>query len=354
MSKRGAPLLAMVVLVVACGASDAKKLVAHAPTAATATACAESAQALCTRAQTCSPMLVPAYFGSFALCASEVAAACEATYSGPGSGDAPSCATAAAVVACEDLAQPTPFITATGLVKLCPVMPGAFAEGASCLEDGDCASGACNRIADCSQQPCVYGCGRCLGPPATEGQSCDPPVRCAPGLVCGFLSPRAPVAAQARVCTRAARLGQACSETEPCAGGAFMTACVPTSKATGPSESVCVDRDRPEIGGAGAPCSSGTSCALAEGLSCGPEHSCAPLVLAGVGSACTDAPFGFSTAPTCDATGRCANGTCVPIGHLGDPCFFSTSFATCGFGLSCDSETSRCVMRQTLSRSCEE
>ena len=353
MTLRRAPLLAIGVLVVACQASDAKQLVAHAPTTATAASCAESAQALCARAQTCSPLLVEAYFGSFGLCATEVAAACEAMYSGPGSSPAPaSCA--AAAVACEDLAQPTPFITAAGLMRVCPMTPGAFAEGASCLEDGDCVSGACNRFADCSRQPCQYPCGRCLGAPATEGQSCDVPVRCGPGLLCGSPFPPPTVGMQRRVCVRARHLGEACSETAQCASENYIAACAPNSSATGTSDTVCVERDRPEIGGAGAPCPSGKGCALAKGLACGSDHTCAALALVGVGSACTDAPFGFSPAPTCDATSRCADGVCVPLGHLGDPCFFSTSFATCGFSLSCDSVTSRCVMRQTQSQSCNE
>jgi hypothetical protein len=273
--------MAMVaMLATGCGSAvvtgnDPPTLAVHEASTSAQDACASSGAAICARAEECSPFWFGQFYTSVATCRAVFTAACADRYVGTGA--APSIADCSAKIAsltCEELLDPVVVTTLDPAVMIasCPVTPGAFALGASCLRDGDCSTGHCAAGKG-------DACGTCDTPPA----------------------PRA-----------LRQLGEECTDSYGCAS---LT---------------CAGGQCVESAKLGEPCGEARACDLLAGLTCGSDSRCRPFGVAPVGHPCSE---GYcETGSACDLTTNADDWTCKPrpTAGVGEPCT-----AGCATELAC-------------------
>lgn len=273
-------------LLVACGATVAELHAREASSAALA-ACRTSAEILCKRVGECAPDYVRFFFATDTSCLEEVTLGCLARYEGPGASDAPAPCNAAANAPCSVLADPERGVwngPVDALLSFCEVSPGRFENLASCLRDGDCASGWCEVDHEGG------ACDRC-GLTAGEGEACNPRARCRAGLRCGH-------------------------------------------------DDRCERIPDEPLGKLGDPCKD-RGCDLTHRYACGKDDdTCGEVEIASPGEPCT--VIGGSPRPGdryCDAHGWCGDaGVCEPRATLGEPC---GSTSACHWTLECVDGTCR-------------
>jgi len=283
-STAGILALAVATLAAAgCGSvvsgDDPPTLAVHEASTAARDACASSGAAICTRARECSPFWFGQLYTSLETCSAVFTAKCLDRYIGEGA--APSiadCSEKIGSLTCQELLDPVVVTTLdpSVLIDACPVTPGAFALGASCLRDGDCSTGHCaTSKAD--------ACGTCDEPPA----------------------PRA-----------LRKIGEECTDSYGCAS---LTC----------AAGQCVENAK-----LGEPCSEARSCDLLAGLTCGSDSRCRPFGVAPVGHPCSE---GYcETGSACDLTTNANDWTCKPrpTAGVGEPCT-----AGCASELTCTDGT---------------
>jgi hypothetical protein len=182
------------------------------------------------------------------------------------------------------------------------------ADGAVCLEDGDCesvfcddASGTCAPcVADADCEPYACQNGSCLTSCVDEAD-CDSVNWC-----------------EGDVCVPDKTLGEPCGGFVECSSGS----CV---------DGVCCDA--PCLGGCESCTMTGACVSHAQGDSGDP--SCTPLVCNGVGGDC---PATCSADSDCVAGNYCNAGSCLPVGVLGALCSTPNACATgnCADGRCCN------------------
>ena len=240
---------------VVTGATDPATLTVHEASTSAQDACASSGAAICSRAQACSPFWFGQFYTSLATCSAVFTAKCLDRYVGAGA--APSvvdCSAKIGSLTCEELLDPVVVTTLDPAVMIasCPVTPGAFALGASCLRDGDCSTGHCAAAKG-------GACGTCDVPPVARALR---------------------------------KIGEECTDSSECAS---LTC----------SGSQCVENAK-----LGEPCAAGRSCDLLGGLTCGSDSKCRPFGVARVGHRArraTARPARRATSPRTRTTGRASH-----------------------------------------------
>jgi hypothetical protein len=251
------------------------------PTAAQA--CADFANALCSRLEACTPFALQLAYGDVATCASRGALLCAPALAANGSQATPaqmeSCAQAVSAETCDeslDNAQPS----------ACNV-PGSLANGAACGSHAQCQSGYCKLAAGSL-------CGTCTDH-AAAGAQCTVDQDCQATLVCNSGS-----------CIGPAQSGAACSTTQPCLrsltciGGKCGTPLAP-----------------------GTACTAATDCDAAHGVYCNLQtKKCEQGQAAPTGQPCG---IVNGTLVGCSGGDSCANvqngqGTCHQPAADGAPC----------------------------------
>jgi hypothetical protein len=212
--------------------------------------CAEFAEALCARFDTCSVRLIESVYRDRPTCAARVAAGCvQSLEASDGAG------TPAGLRSCTGM---LPELECGALLgnrwpDACRVAPGIRQDGQPCGQDAQCASTRCMRAAETA-------CGSCASL-ATQEQACRANGDCSAGLVC----------AQDGVCRALGISAATCDELHPCA--------YPLTCASGQ----CVAAI-----GQGAQCAlSADRCDRYAGLSCGATSSvCEPWPAPAAGQTC--------------------------------------------------------------------
>jgi hypothetical protein len=267
-----------------CGGT--RTLSAHRASAAAIEACRVSAQALCARAAECSPEYVPFFFGDLDTCASLVGEDCARRYEGPGATDTPvDCTAEARAARCEILTEPeSAFLSPNrteGLLRVCPVSPGAFDDNACCLRDGDCVGGRC------SESKCERWAH--VGEPRDHGASCFP------SLTFDY---------DVGTCIAPAPDGTPCKHDYECGGTCNHGTCT----------AQLLDGDCDD---------EGPRCFYGRGFVCSKDKRCVKLVFVDVGATCTIiGPSLNGPLPLCrPASSYCADDhVCKPLPQEGERC----------------------------------
>jgi hypothetical protein len=200
---RNITCLALVALAAACGSSATSSPDAAGPGPDTKQVqpC-DRAVALCAKLEACAPFLLAAAYGDVTGCTDRLLKVCTAQSQSDGSGMTP-----ANILACEAaLATATCNDVFANNVSGC-VFHGTYADGATCGDSSQCASGFCS-----------HGgilCGVCTAKGAA-GAACPSGSNdeCQTGLVCS----------SGNVCVAPAAVGAACDDTTaPCLIGSFCT-----------------------------------------------------------------------------------------------------------------------------------
>ena len=286
----------------------------------------DHAAALCAKLGECAPFLLKAAYGDATTCADRLSQACTAQSVSSGSG-----MTEANILACEaGLATAQCKDVFANNVPAC-TFHGTLADGATCGDNSQCASGFCSH----STNLCGVCAGKgAAGAPCASGSNDE----CQTGLVCS----------SGKICAQPAVVGGACDDTtQPCLTGSFCTSaktCALTAEAGKACPgaylnigdgTLCFGKDSPtspqtstQIGTATA----GQPCGLAPSTG-SPPTLCAPgsvaactLVSGGIQlfgiptkGICT-APIqdGFTCTSTdiCQPGAQCIAGTCqIPSGR---------------------------------------
>jgi hypothetical protein len=294
-------LVALVTASAACGSStsvdNGQPEGGTTPTADQA--CTASAQAQCTKRDTCSTnhYLIARTYGDMATCVAHIHDNCVQALAAPSTGNSPAnvlaCANAYASISCVDyLDSNTDAYPAS-----CKVQVGTLAMGAACRFSAQCQSTFCS-IATGS------ACGTCAASPS-EGTPCNGPggvsscgghsLDCAGAVAddTGFT---------AGTCTPwVTTVGGACDKTHPCGEGLSCTPTNPTAtnrtcQTAGAAVGVA-------CGGASDP-----GCDGNQGFSCnGKTHTCQQIIVATAGTACGTADDGSFT--NCLGNGDCQGAT---------------------------------------------
>ena len=239
------------------GGSDAKTV---------ASGC-DHAVALCTKLGECAPFLLQAVYGDAAMCADRLTKACTDQSLSAGSG-----MTEANILACEAaLGAATCNDVFANNVPAC-TFHGTLADGATCGDNSQCASGFCSQGSNL--------CGVCAGK-GGAGAACASGSNdeCQTGLVCS----------SGKICAQPAAGGAACDDsTQPCLTGSFCTA-AKTCALTVPAGQDCP--------GAYFNFGDGTLCS-AKSSPASPQVS-TQIGTASVGEACGLAPGNGSPATLC-------------------------------------------------------
>jgi len=288
------------------GAGGSDAAIEMAPLTADA-ACDQYAQAFCGALQSCTPVLIPFYYGTLANCVDRAKLQCMTDQMSPGitrtPDDLATCANDAASASCADL-------IAGQLPASCANKPGTVANGASCGSSWQCASTHC----EMSSSGSASSCGTCAVRQPVNG-SCTVDEGCTSGLVCANGKCAMPVG-----------VGTGCSNNVPCRGDLY---CDKTTQ-------VCSTHV-----GANASCASdANACDLASGYACNPSTQVCNTVGVGQGGdpcglingalticteldACSGATLtkaGVCASPAQDGTACDDNQHCVPpatcVNHL--------------------------------------
>jgi hypothetical protein len=209
-------------------------------------ACADAADARCSRTDACGTDAIAARYGDLATCLARETAACLDRLVAPSTSDTgpfeAGCAQAIAAESCVDLA-------ANRLFLACIAPPGGLDDGAPCVDHAQCGRGHCNVGR-------ARTCGVC-GPAARAGGSCET-ASCGRGLLC--------VGAPG-VCVAPGAMSDPCDGGHPCGLGLV---CVGASAGMSGS---C----QPAIAMPDAACDPtatiGAGCDPALGLACDPASS---------------------------------------------------------------------------------
>jgi hypothetical protein len=283
-------------------------------------ACTETANALCSKFDSCAPFAVTVLFGDLATCTSVAKAGCLGSLQATKTAATPDtflkCSADLKMATCSEvLSHKTP--------PSCQPKGGTVGNGMACGDDWQCMSGRC-AIADNST------CGVCAGL-APAGGPCprDTDDECEYGLVC----------ADDLTCVAPGSAGAACDANHPCAHpfichGATMTA-----------QGTCA------VGGeVGTACTSDQGCSIAQGLWCtrAVSRTCAPIGAAESGMPCGF--LGLTQFSLCRGGGGCnvttgtAMGTCPRLGMPGDAC---SAMTPCKAGAIC--VNGLCTVREPAS-----
>jgi len=196
---RNIACLTLLVLAPACGGSSSTPDV---PDAASTTQPCDHAAALCTKLDQCAPFFLKAIYGDVTGCTDRLTKTCIAQSLSDGSGMTESnivaCEAALTTATCDDVfANNLPACT----------FRGSYADGATCGDSSQCASGFCSHGSEV--------CGVCTAKGAA-GAACPSGSNdeCLTGLVCS----------SGHVCVAPAAVGGACDDaTAPCLVGSFCT-----------------------------------------------------------------------------------------------------------------------------------
>ena len=194
--------VALVALPSACGSSSPPASPDTAPADTKLVQPCEHAVALCAKLAQCAPFLLAAAYGDLAGCNDRLTKVCTAQSQSDGSG-----MTQANILACEAaLATATCNDVFANNVPGC-VFHGNYADGATCGDGSQCASGFCSHGGNL--------CGVCTAKGAT-GAACPSGNNdeCQTGLVCS----------SGNLCVAPVGVGAACDDaTAPCLTGSFCT-----------------------------------------------------------------------------------------------------------------------------------
>lgn len=226
-----------------------------------AKACADAAEAVCNKFETCSPFVTEVLYGDVATCKARFVLSCTSSFTAPGTSNAPAktaaCAKSVGAVACATF-------LAGDLGADCNATAGTLAAGAACRDDAQCASTFCARAPDSE-------CGTCAAT-TKAGDAC---------------------------------VNQACSRGTTCPKGA--TKCI-----------------TPVAGKVGDACTVVEECDLAGGVACNTSSKkCIPLTVATTGQTCGSKDISGTAFVTCAANGTCSallNGKCVAAAADGATC----------------------------------
>ena len=277
-------------------------------TSSAASACADYASKTCAAAQKCEPGVVQYFYpGGLPSCVSTAQLSCELSLGAPHTGATPSvfeqCGDALGSMTCDQ------YLSATNAASCLP-HGGTIANGGSCGDSWQCASGRCS-FSDAS-------CGTCVAQVAL-GSACTGS-ECGDNLVC---APSAP-GSTSYLCSTPVSRGDSCFDSSVCPGN---TLCGVTTGTCDPL---------PTNGDACDP--QYALCDLSSALSlCDPFLSvCEPVGgMAQPGQACG---WISATAPYLQCDGYCAlasgtdAGTCFAMIAQGQPC---TSADYCAYNLQC-------------------
>jgi hypothetical protein len=272
--------------------------------------CVNYASAKCSKFDSCTKgIYIQTHFGTMDQCVAREKLTCLGTLALPDASSTPRgyarCAQDISAAACND------YFDLTNITKSCTPQPGPRADGAKCVENGQCQSTWC-------YAPTGAACGTCAQrPPA--GAPCTANVDCGGrGLKCS----------KAGICASPVLAGGACDQSRPCG---FLTTCVgdtPTTPGT-------CQADGPSVGTA---CDTATMtaslCANEYGLFCpSATRQCATMDLVGPSQACGvfagDAGTSDAAAPSrkidCTGGGDCfpttaSKGTCLAPAAEGATC----------------------------------
>jgi hypothetical protein len=255
-----------------------------------AAACDSYATNVCQRFQDCSPATVKVNFGDFETCRTRYQLFCAGILGTEGTGWTPSqmkaCGEGYTSLDC-NLYIAQPFRSFDALTPTACVPPaGSLADGAGCLDHGQCKTGHCHRTG-------FSICGNC-GVPGIEGETCGTNLDCKGGMIC-----------QKGTCRQAGEPGGMCVDGQiPCN---MPWSCVNGTCAK-PARlmDACGAVDQPP-------------CNFLQGLYCDSNTStCMDAVLKQPGEACT-VP---NTLVFCQGAGVCGNasGTCIAPSPEGGPC----------------------------------
>lgn len=257
--------------------------------------CRNIATSICGRLAECSAGTLTEIFGTRPDCEDAVLGSCVLVYDGPGAA-ATVAPCDASSVSCEKMrglfsAGAIGEFPADVLVHECPITPGRFADGESCLRHGDCEGRACATTSG--------SCGVCRSA-GIEGAECRWTTECATGLRCA-----------GRRCVVPRLAGEPCNDGLECAWGSCIAGvCTPHVAADEPCDE------------------EGPLCDRGLALACAPDRTCKPFTvdLDGDGS-CDRLVFSSPDAsqkvcpwrveesyrPPCDASKRCPSpsDTCV-------------------------------------------
>jgi hypothetical protein len=258
-------------------------------------ACADFAKSYCDRLDACAPVYLRLFYESPEACAARLAPSCVKAVglSDTTKTDAwtEACGKALDAVTCEDLlVRKTP--------AACVPAPGPRAEGATCGEDGQCATSYC-------QYQYNEGCGTCRTR-AGAGESCNLDDDCAFGSAC----------APNKLCAVLGEADAACDTNHPCSP---QLSCM---GATATAQGAC----KP-AGSAGAPCDpqqlTHPGCDLIHGYFCNVVSKiCQEMKQVGGGDPCgiVGADYAICTASAmCKLTSTYA-GNCLAAAKDGEAC----------------------------------
>ncbi len=271
-------------------------------------ACADYASKACMAAQRCEPGVIQYFYpGGLGSCVSTSQLACEASIEAPGTGETPAlvaqCGNALAAMTC------AAYFSAVNDPSCLP-HGGTIANGGSCGDAWQCASGRCALAS--------AGCGTCVAQVGLGGPCLG--IECADGLVCSASAP----GSQSFVCSKPVAPGEPCFDSNVC----------PSNTACGVTTGTC-----DLLPGAGETCDTMlTLCDFSKDLLlCDPYLG---VCEAPGGTAQPNQACGWITAtsPYLACDGLCVlnpggnAGTCFSELAQGQAC---TSADLCGFNLQC-------------------
>jgi hypothetical protein len=261
-------------------------------------ACADYANAVCTKVSTCGPLFLQISYGDVATCTTRFKSLCTGAFAANGTSitadRAEKCVTAFNAAGCDALFdRNTP--------SDCRATAGSLANGTACGDDNQCQSTYCNKGANSN-------CGTCGTARSTAGQACNSDDNCDYGLVC----------AANKLCIARGQAGATCDANHPCASTLYCNAAI------GAMSGTCATPNAE-----GAMCMSGSglgSCNALVGDFCNPKTKvCQKIVVASGGAACGyDMSSGSYTA--CGTNGLCkmpalsSTGTCLAAAADGATC----------------------------------
>jgi len=274
-------------------------------------ACTETANALCSKFDSCAPLAITILFGDLATCSAIAKTECLGSLQATKTAATPDvflkCSQDIKTVECADvLSHKTP--------SSCQPKGGTVGNGMACGDDWQCASGHC-------AIPDNATCGVCANL-APAGGSCPSNTddECEFGLVC----------ADSMLCVTPGAAGTSCDANHPCAE---PLVCIGATMA---AQGTCA------MGGAsGAACTSDQACSIVQGLWCtrGTNRTCASIVGASPGMPCgllglTEFALckGGGAGGGCNVPSGTVMGTCPQLGMPGDAC---SPTALCKVGAKC-------------------
>ena len=277
--------------------------------AGSASVCAASAYAKCTKLSGCSEAYLESRYGTVAVCEQVMREECLAGMNAPGSAQ-----TAAHIDGCTTVVADTngnwdcdDYIFDQNTPVACATPAGSLANGASCLVSGQCQSTFCN-------VPSGGSCGRCSAPLQLH-DSCATN-NCPLSFICESTT---------KTCETYSQLGATCQTGSSCAVGLTCTPGVNGSSCQSGVETL----DQPCV-------FSGPGCSFSDGLVCNIQSStCQGVQLVAPGGACGE----VSGQQAYCIGGTCIFGNCLSYGLPGQPCSMAANAVTCITGTRCVTTT---------------